>query len=91
MAGREPRSHVLRRVVVQRDHGAAAVGGVFAALQEAMLLEVPDQLARGRQRQAELARHVSNRALALVADVREDGDVPPAERRLAVHEHQELR
>ena len=75
----------------QPDHGPPAVGRVLAPLDEAVIFEITRELARGGQRQAELAREVADRALALRSDLREHGDVPPAERRVAAHELEQLR
>ena len=90
MAGREPRLHLHPGVVVQRDDRPPPVGRVLAALEQPMLLQVARQLARSGQREPELARDVADRALTLVADVGEHGHVAPAERRLAVHEREQL-
>ena len=56
-----------------------------------MRLELGRQLARGGQREAELARQIADGALPLGADVREHGDVPPAQLGLALHEVEQLR
>ena len=55
-----------------------------------MRLELGRQLARGGQREAELARQLAHGALTLGADVREHGDVAAAELGLASHELEQL-
>ena len=55
-----------------------------------MLLELARELARRGQREAELARDLADRPLALGRDVGEHADVPAAERRVAVDELEEL-
>ena len=56
-----------------------------------MRLELGRQLARGGQREAELARQVADGALALGADVREHGDVAASQLGLALDELEQLR
>jgi hypothetical protein len=55
-----------------------------------VLLEIPRQLAGGREREAELAGELADRPLALRADLREHGHVPATERRVAAHEVEQL-
>ncbi len=54
---------------------------MLAPVEEAAILELARQLARRRQREAELLRQLADRALALGADVREHRDVSPRQRR----------
>ena len=56
-----------------------------------MRLELGRQLARGGQREAELAGQIADGALPLGADVREHGDVPPSQLGLALDELEQLR
>ena len=49
---------------------------MLAAADERALLEVAGELARGGQREPELAGELPDRPLPLRADVREHGDVP---------------
>ena len=56
-----------------------------------MRLELGRQLAGCGQREAELARQVADRALALGADMRKHGDVPAAQLGLTLHELEQLR
>ena len=58
---------------------------------EIVRLELGRQLARGWQREAELAGELADGALPLRPDVGEHRDVPPAERRLALHQFEQLR
>lgn len=76
---------------MQGDDGAAAVGRVLPAGEQPVLLELPGELARRRQRQPERARHLADRPLAFRPDVRQDGDVAARERRVARDELQQLR
>lgn len=55
-----------------------------------MLLEVAGQLARGGEREAELACELADRALPLRPDLREHAHVPGAERGVAAHQLEEL-
>ena len=87
----EPAAHPVFRERVQADNGAAPVTRVLSALHELMRLELRRQLAHRGQRQPELARELPYGAFPLGADVREDGDVPPTERRLRPHELEQLR
>jgi hypothetical protein len=87
----EPCSHLLRRERVQVDDRAPPVILVLPAVDELVVLEVACELARGRQRQAELRGDLTDRPLALRRDVGEDGDVPRAERRAAADEREQLR
>ena len=86
----EPVPHGVLRLRMQANDGAAPVGGVFAALDEPVVLELAGQLARGGQGQAERRGELGDRLGALCADVGEQGDVAPPERRIAVHERQEV-
>jgi hypothetical protein len=52
--------------------------------------ELRRQLARRRQRQGERAREVAHRLASTAPDLREYGDVPPAERRVALDELPQL-
>ena len=70
---------MVRGERVQVDDGAAAVVGVLAPVDEADVLELPRQLARGRQGQAELPGELPDRPLALRPDLGEDGDVAARE------------
>ena len=54
------------------------------------LLELPRQLARGRQRQPELLRELADRALPLGADLGEHRDVPAREPAVAVDDGQQV-
>ena len=71
------------RLRVERDDGSAAVVGVFAAVDEAVCLELGRQLARRRQRDAERLSDLAHRLRTFGADVGECRDVPPAELGLA--------
>ena len=63
---------------------------MLAAIDEGVILEVARELACSGQRQAELGGDLAHRAGPLRRDVREHGDVPPAERRLPADELQQL-
>ena len=76
---------------VEPDEGAPPVGGVLTAVDEAMVLELADELARGGQREAELARDLADRPLAFGGDVGEHTDVAATERRVAADEVEQLR
>jgi hypothetical protein len=76
--------HALARLWCERHDGPAAVGRVLAADDEAALLEVADQLARGRQAETDRLGQLADAALALDADLREQADVPATEPRLAL-------
>ncbi len=76
--------------LAELDDRAAAVLGVLAPLEQPVVLEVAHELARRRERQAELAREVADGARPLRGHVREHGHVPAAEARLAVDQGQEL-
>ena len=73
------------------DERAPAVGRVLAPLDEAVVLEVARQLARGRQRETGGLGDVSHCLRTLRADVREDAHVAATERRVARHELEQLR
>ena len=90
-AAREPGAHPVFGEGVQVDDGAAPVVDVLAPVHEVVRLELGRQLARGGQREAELARELADGALPLRPDVGEHRDVPPAERRLALHQLEQLR
>ena len=64
---------------------------MLAPSDEAVVLELADELARGGQREAELSRDLADRPLALRGDVGEHADVAAAERRIATDELEELR
>jgi hypothetical protein len=55
-----------------------------------MVLEIARQLARGGQREAELVRELAHASLAFAADLGEEADMSPAERRIAAHELEQL-
>ncbi len=86
----EPVPHGVLRLRMQANDGAAPVGGVFAALDEPVVLELAGQLARGGQGQAERRGELRDRLRALGADVGEQSDMPPAERRLAAGQRQQF-
>ncbi len=90
MAAPDPRLDVGCRVGTEPDERAPAVVGVLAAPDEPVVLELPGQLARRGQREAELGGELADRLLALGADVGEHADVAPAERRVAVDEREQL-
>jgi hypothetical protein len=90
VAALEPRAHALGRERVQVDDGAAAVVCVLAAVNERAVLEVAGQLARGRERQPELARELADGALSLGADVSEHRHVPAGEPRAGADERQQV-
>jgi hypothetical protein len=71
--------------------GAAPVTPVVSGLHEVMRGELRRLVADRGQRQPALARELPYGAFPLGADVREDGDVPPTERRLRPHELEQLR
>ena len=75
---------------MQAYDGAPPVGGVLAPLDQAMVLELPRQLAHRGQREAERRGELGGRLLALGPDVSEEGHMPPAERRVAVDEREQL-
>ncbi len=75
---------------MQANDGAAPVGRILAPFDQAVLLELPGQLARGRQREAERRGEPGDRLLALGADLGEQGDVPSSEPGLAVDEREQL-
>jgi hypothetical protein len=56
-----------------------------------MRLELGRQLARGRQREAELPRQIAHGSLPLGADVREHGDVAATQLGLALDKLEQLR
>ena len=90
-AAREPGPNLVLGEGVQVDDGAAPVVGVLAPVDEVVGLELGRELARGGEREAELARELADGSLALGADVGEHRHVPAAERRLPVHELEQLR
>ena len=90
VAAREPRPHLRRGERVQVDDRPAPVVRVLAAAHEAVILELAGELARGGQGELQLARELTDRPLALGADVGQDGHVPPREPRLARHECEQL-
>jgi hypothetical protein len=87
----QPGAHALRRQCVQVDHRPPPVVGVLAPADELVVLEVARELARRGQAQAELRGDLADRPLALRRDVREHGDVPRSEGRVAADEREELR
>ena len=87
---REPVAHGRLRRGRERDDGTAAVGGILAADEEAVLLELARERRGGREREPEVARQLTHRLLALAAHLGEERDVPPAEGR-ARHELEQLR
>jgi hypothetical protein len=87
----EPREHLLRCLAVERDDRPPPVGGVLAPGDEAVVFELTHELARGGQREAEVARDLAHRPLALGRDVGEHADVPAAEWGVAADELEELR
>jgi hypothetical protein len=87
----DPRLDERAALVVELEHGAAAVGLVLAAADEPVLLQVARELARGGEGEAELAGELADRPAALAGDGVEQGDVPAAERRVAAEELGELR
>lgn len=90
VAALEPFVHPLRRQGIQVDDGSAPVVRVLAPVDERGVLEVAGQLARGRERQSELARELADRALALAADLREHGHVPAGQPWIAPHQRQQV-
>ena len=90
VAAVDPRAHLLLRLRVQVDQRAPSVIRILAAIDERVILEVAGELARGRQRQAELAGDLAHRARPFRRDVREDGDMPPPERRVTADQRQQL-
>lgn len=63
---------------------------MLAPVDERVVLEVARELAGGGQRQAQLGGDLAHRARPFRRDVREHGDVPPAEGRLLAHEREQL-
>ena len=59
-------------------------------MHEVVLLEVTGELARGRERDAELLGELADRSLALGSDLDEQRHVPPPDRRVAAKEALEL-
>jgi hypothetical protein len=90
VAALEPGSHALGRQRVQVDDRAAAIVSVLAPVHERAVLEVARELARGREREPELARELTDRSLALGADVGEHGDVAAREPRPGADERQQV-
>jgi hypothetical protein len=79
VAALEPGAHTLGGERVQVDDRPAAVVRVLAPVDEGAVLEVAGELARGGQREPELAGELTDRPLSLGADVREHGDVAARE------------
>lgn len=63
---------------------------MLAPVDEAQVLEVTGELAGCRERQLELPGELSDRALALGPDVRENGDVAAREPGLAADEGEQI-
>ena len=82
--------HRLGRRLVEGDDGAAPVGGVLTPLDQAVVLELPRQLAHGGKRQAERRCELGDGLRALGPDVRKETDVPPPKRGIAVDEREQL-
>jgi hypothetical protein len=90
VARADPGPNLLLGECVQIDERAAAVVGVLTAMDEGVILEVASELACSGQRQAELGGDLAHRARPFRRDVREHGDVPPAERGFPADELQQL-
>jgi len=86
VAAFQPFVHPVRCERVQVDDRPTPVVHVLAPVDERGVLEVAGQLARGRERQSELACELADRALALAADLREHGHVPARQTRIASHQ-----
>ncbi len=71
--------HLRRGRRVEADDGAPPVLRVLAPADEARVLELADELAGRREREAQIACHLADRPFALGRNVGEDADVPPAE------------
>ena len=63
---------------------------MLPAINELVVLEVTGQLARRRQREAELASDLPDGPLALRADVGEHGDVASRQRWFPAHEREQI-
>jgi len=90
VAALEPGAHALGGERVEVDDGAAAVVRVLPTVDERTVLEVAGELARRREREPELARELSDRPLALGADVREHGHVAPRQPWLRADEREQV-
>lgn len=90
VAAVQPAPDVGRVRLAELDDRPAPILGILAAPQQLVLLEVAHELARRRERQAELARQVAHGARALGGHVGEDGDVAAAEAGLPVDQAQQL-
>jgi len=89
-AALEPRLDERPPLAGELEDGAAAIGLVLAAADEPMVLEIPRELARGGQGEAELGRQLADRATSLARDGVEQRDVASTERRVSCEELQEL-
>jgi len=88
----EPRADAVARTRIEVDQGAPAVVGILAAGDEAVLLEVPNEAARGGQREVDASRELTNGGRPHSSDVGEQPDVSPTDRRrLAEQRHQVVR
>ena len=63
---------------------------MLAAVDQRVVFEVARELARGGQRQAQLGGDLAHRARPFRRNVREHGDVAPAERRLVADVREQL-
>jgi len=90
VAAVEPSLDVLLAECVQIDDRAALVLGRLAAVDEVVLLQVSRQAARCRQREPELVCQLTDRARPLRPDLDQQGDVPSADRGVAVQERREV-
>ena len=90
VAALEPCTHALGSERVQVDDRAAPVVRVLAPVHERAVLEVAGELARGREREPELARKLPDRPLTFGSDVREHGDVPAREPRAGADQREQV-
>ena len=86
----EPGTHAIGSERVQVDDRPPAVVRVLPPVHEGAVLEVAGELARGREREPELARELTDRPLSLGADVCERGDVAAREPRAGADEREQV-
>ena len=72
------------------DERSPAIVGILATLDEPVIFELTRQLAHRGQRQADRLGDLADRLGTRRPDVREHPDVPPAERRVAADELEQL-
>ena len=82
---------MLGRRRVEPDDGSPPVGGVLAAVDEAVSLELGRQLAGRWERDADRVGDLADGLRALGSDLRQCSDVTPAEPGLSGDEREQLR